>query len=104
MAWHAWGKLEETAGAPEEARLCYLTALQLDPRSVHSLSALGCLERRAGNLEAAEERLQAALELQPAHVPSLHELALVREAQVGARQGSRAVCACWAGWLFAMSV
>ena len=73
-----------------------MTALHLDPRSVHSLSALGCLERRAGNLEAAEERLEAALELAPGHVPSLHELALVREAQVG--WAGRGACAAGGGF------
>ena len=48
-----------------------------------TLSALGCLERRAGNLEAAAEHLEAALAADRQHVPSLHELALVREEQVG---------------------
>lgn len=65
-----------------------------------TLSALGCLERRAGNLAAAEAHLEAALAADPQHVPSLHELALVREEQVGVGCGAGssvcvlARCAC----------
>lgn len=52
--------------------------------SVRTLNALGCLERRVGFLDTAAGLLEAALNVDPQHVPSLHELALVREAQVGA--------------------
>lgn len=60
-----------------------------------TLSALGCLERRAGNLAAAEAHLEAALAADPQHVPSLHELALVREEQVGFGCWLSAPFVCW---------
>ena len=45
LSWHAWGKMEHSAGDADRARTLYLRALSLKPRKVVTLSALGHLER-----------------------------------------------------------
>ena len=44
-SWHAWAKMELTVGDTPLARELYIRALNLKPRNVATLSALGHLER-----------------------------------------------------------
>src|SRR5690606_31703404 len=76
--WYAIGaELEESD--PEQARVAYERALELDPRHADAHVNLGCLEHEAGRFAEAERHYRAALAIRPGDATAAFDLGVVLE-------------------------
>ncbi|MFK7830655.1 MAG: sulfotransferase [Congregibacter sp.] len=72
--WKAWINLGTALSEQQkflEAESAYLSALALQPKSLHTLERLGSNAMKAGNLEASVDWLEQSLAIDSNHFPSL---------------------------------
>ncbi len=85
---NAWMGKEDT----EQARVCYVHVLQLDPRHHRALNNLGVIAFQQKHFETAEKLLAASLTVEPGDAKTNYLLACARMAR-GDREGAQAPAA-----------
>jgi tetratricopeptide (TPR) repeat protein len=78
QGWYALGSEIEDSD-PEQARVAYLRALELDPHHADAHVNLGCLEQEAGRPREAERHYRAALAVRPDDATAAFDLGVALE-------------------------
>jgi tetratricopeptide (TPR) repeat protein len=88
--WHAWGRLEQSQGQTQRARLLFQRALRASPRNNHTWLAWAQLEAQAGCVARARELFRQGAALNPSDVVLLQGWACF-EAAMGRLAVARAL-------------
>ena len=88
--WHAWGRLEQSQGQTQRARLLFQRALRASPRNNHTWLAWAQLEAQAGCVARARELFRQGAALNPTDVVLLQGWACF-EASMGRLAVARAL-------------